>query len=96
MLHPHSHEQHELYDRGGPQQFTEGVDKQVKGQQCQLDQQHQRVVIGLEHICSDLEYISTRRYHNPPPYESLQQTSDMEIIPHRLYGGNSISLLAAP
>lgn len=75
----HSHEEHELNDRRGPQQFTEGVDEQVKGQQRQLDQQHQRVVIGLEHISSDPE--STRKQpHSPPPYEALQQTSDAEII----------------
>lgn len=75
----HSHEEHELYDRRGPQQFTEGVDEQVKGQQCQLNQQHQRVVIGLEHICSDPEY-TRKQLHGPPPYETLQQTSDVEII----------------
>lgn len=35
------HEEHQLDDRRGSQQFTEGVDKEVIGQQRQLDEQHQ-------------------------------------------------------
>lgn len=50
MLFSDSHEKHKLDDRRSPQEFTEGVDEEVVGQQCQLDQQHQRVVTGLEHL----------------------------------------------
>lgn len=45
-----SHEEHKLDHGRGSQQLTEGVHKQVIGQQGQLDQQHQRVVVGLEHL----------------------------------------------
>lgn len=44
------HEKHELDDWRSPQKFTEGVDKEVVGQQYQLDQQHQWVVAGLKHL----------------------------------------------
>lgn len=35
------HKEHQLDDRCGSQQFAEGVDKEVIGQQRQLDEQHQ-------------------------------------------------------
>lgn len=44
------HEKHQLDNRRSPQEFTEGVDEEVIGQQCHLDQQHQRVVTSLEHL----------------------------------------------
>ena len=44
------HEQHKLDDRRSPQQFAEGVDEEVIGQQCQLDQQHQSIVTSLKHL----------------------------------------------
>lgn len=59
--HSYLHEEHELDDRDGPNELTEGVDEQVKGQQCELDEQHQRVVISLEHLCSDLNPHSNSR-----------------------------------
>ena len=44
------HEKHQLPGRFRPQQFTERVDEQVEGEQAELDQQHQRVVAGLERL----------------------------------------------
>ena len=34
------HEEHELDNRRCPQQLAKGVDKQVEGEQAQLDQQY--------------------------------------------------------
>lgn len=44
------HEKHELDDRCSSQEFTEGIDEEVIGQQCQLDQQHQGIVTSLKHL----------------------------------------------
>lgn len=44
------HEKHQLDSWFSPQQLTEGVDKQVKGEQAELNQQHQSVVVGLERL----------------------------------------------
>lgn len=44
------HEKYELDDRRPPQELTEGVHKEVIGQQGRLDQQHQGIVSSLEHL----------------------------------------------
>lgn len=44
------HKEYQLDSRFGPQQLTEGVDKQVEGEQAELNQQHQRVVACLERL----------------------------------------------
>lgn len=43
-----SHEKYQLHGRFSPQQLAEGVDKQVKGEQAELNQYHKRVVAGVE------------------------------------------------
>lgn len=50
MLNLYSHEEDQLDSRFMPQQLTEGVNEQVKGQQAELNQQYQRVVAGLERL----------------------------------------------
>lgn len=57
------HEKHQLDDRRSSQEFAEGVDKEVKGQQRQLDQQHQRVVTGLEHLRGGMQTIGRHPVH---------------------------------
>lgn len=47
---PFLHEKHKLDNGRGPQQLAEGVDEEVEGEQAQLDQQDQRVVVGLQHL----------------------------------------------
>lgn len=51
---PYSHEKHQLDDRSHSEELGEGVDKQVIGQQQELQQEHQAVVAGLEHLLSAL------------------------------------------
>ncbi len=50
MRNSYLHEENQLDGRLGPQQLAEGVHEQVKGEQAELNQQHQRVVAGLERL----------------------------------------------
>lgn len=50
MRGPYLHEKNQLDGRLVPQQFTKRVNKQVEGQQAELNQQHQRVVPSLESL----------------------------------------------
>lgn len=50
MSNSYLHEKYELHGWLSPQQLAEGVDKQVEGEQAELNQQHQRVVAGLERL----------------------------------------------
>lgn len=45
-----SHEEDKLDSRGCAKQLREGVDKQVVEKQQKLQEQHQAVVAGLEHL----------------------------------------------
>jgi len=45
-----SHEKDKLDSRGCAEQLREGVDKQVVEKQQKLQEQHQAVVAGLEHL----------------------------------------------
>lgn len=47
-------EKHQLDDRSHSEELGEGVDKQVIGQQQELQREHQAVVAGLEHLLSAL------------------------------------------
>ncbi len=50
MRNSYLHEENQLDGRLGPQQLAEGVHEQVEGEQAELNQQHQRVVAGLERL----------------------------------------------
>lgn len=50
----HSHEEHQLYDWSHSEELREGIDKEVIGQQQELQGEHQAVVTGLEHHPSAL------------------------------------------
>lgn len=47
-------EKHQLYDGSHSEQFREGIDKQVIGEQQELQGEHQAIVTGLEHLPSAL------------------------------------------
>lgn len=47
-------EEHQLDDGSHPEQLREGIDKEVIGQQEELQGEHQAIVTGLQHLPSAL------------------------------------------